>query len=88
MTDGKTMWYLDFQFGYTDNAEALALAEEVAKAIQSPVPPDTGSGVALVPDETPVTSLTWAGLGVLAAAVAISCSCRRWCRGSQTSPRQ
>lgn len=42
LTDGKTIWFLELS-GYSDNAEALALAAEVARAVRAPGPPGTGT---------------------------------------------
>jgi hypothetical protein len=88
MTDGATIWHLDFAFGYTSNAEALALAEEVAKAVQSPAPPDTGSGATSMQSGFERTALVGAALAILAAAVATSCSYCRRCRESRTCRRR
>lgn len=66
MTDGSTIWYLDFVVGYSDNAEALALAAEVARAVQAPAAPITGSSEPINGERS--TAAMWALLaGTLGA---------------------
>ena len=71
MTDGATIWYLDFGVGYSDNAEALALAAEVARAVQSPGAPATGTAYGAGTDGwVPLWAILIGAGGALAGAAA------------------
>jgi hypothetical protein len=69
MTDGQIIWYLDFVVGYSDNAEALALAAEVARAVQAPGAPATGSASANTGDRS---AAVWLFSGVVLSGVAVA----------------
>ena len=67
MTDGKVIWLLEPN-GYTDNAEALALARTIAGIITTPGAPSVGNAADPEQGDASVAMIT-AGFALLAVAI-------------------
>lgn len=70
MTDGATIWHLELM-NYSDNAEALALAAEVARAVQAPGAPGTGTAYGTNQGGGPPLRTTLLGAGFTLAGAAV-----------------
>ena len=77
ITDGSTIWRIDFQYGYTDNEDAFSVVVALARKLTEPLPPPTGTGPVLETTEE-FLPIKWLGaLTVVAGSIALAGQGRR-----------